>query len=297
MKKTLLMLFCGAFIIGMTMIACNKDDEETKTDDQQEQIDQEENNNEENEGEENEGEENQGEENEGEENGGEENGGGESDLPASLQGSDYYVIVMDDYSFESISDKVTLDIRPSTGYGSEADGYHGEELWFWAGYTGGTCSGLNFYGEAEEWVSMVVTDGDGWSGFGFCLYIDEEDGALEHNINNDEFYLHLAYKTSQSGSSHCIYLVGPDGTEGTRYAIGETDYNDNGTVYNLIEPDSGTFETGEWNEYNIPVSKFDIDWSKDYTYNADGGTNILCGLSGGTAGVTLDLDAVFIYKK
>ena len=47
----------------------------------------------------------------------------------------------------------------------------------------------------------------------------------------------------------------------------------------------------EWNEYEISISDFGID----YTTTSKG--NYFSVLSGGVAGTTLDLDAIFYYKK
>ncbi|MBO4434173.1 MAG: hypothetical protein J5769_01815, partial [Bacteroidales bacterium] len=87
------------------------------------------------------------------------NGGDETELHASLKGSNYYLIQMDGTTAESIAKKVVADYRP--------DG-EGKNLWVWEGtYAGGTPSGLNFYGLTEGWVCLEVVAGPGWSGAGW----------------------------------------------------------------------------------------------------------------------------------
>ncbi|MCD8313953.1 MAG: hypothetical protein LUC24_07320 [Bacteroidales bacterium] len=263
MKKSLIMLLCGALVAGMTMtmVSCSDDDKNEPTVVNPDDPDTPDNPKTPDEP--------------------------EDTTPASLTGSDYYVIVLDDDSYELISDNVSLDLRG--GWQDDNGDYHGDELWIWENtYEGGTCSGLNFYGGVSEWCSLVVTN-VGWSGLGWCTYLDDEQGVLEHNID-DSYYLHFAYKSSQSGTGHEIYVCGPDGTEGNHVYFGETAL---GSDYSLVTPVSGEYEAGEWNEYEIPMSTFGLDWSADYSY----GANLVCVLSGATAGTTLDLDAVFIYKK
>ncbi len=91
-----------------------------------------------------------------------------------------------------------------------------------------------------------------------------------------------------------MYLCGPDGTSGTPFTLGTVAFVDNGTTYALQTPVSGAFEAGAWNEYEIPLSSLGIDWGADFN---TAGANICCFLGGGTAGTTIDLDAMFIYKK
>ena len=234
MKKSFMMLFAGALLAGFTFTSCEKDNGSNGSD---AIID---------------------------DNGG--NGGSTSDLHASLQGSNYYVLFMDDYSFDAIKDKVVADFRPSV-----VDGVTYINIDVWSNtYSAGTNSGLGFYGGDK------VT-------------------AIDDDL--DSYYLHLAYKTNQTGKSHLFYMTWPSAaTAGASFAIGETPYVDNGETYNPIAPVSndGKFVVGEWNEYEVALKDMGLDFSQAPEKDA---INLLAFLSGATAGTTLDLDAIFIYKK
>ena len=224
--------------------------------------------------------------------------GGNENLHASLQGSDYYVLFMDDASYAAIEDKVVADFRPST----LEDGTVVVNIDVWSGtYTAGTNSGLGFYGAATGWVSFVV-GGAGWSGGAWDLYNGETDvpdvdkvTAIADDL--DSYYLHFAYKTNQEGKSHLAYMTWPSADyAGSSFAFGDpaVPYVDNGITYNPVAPVGGEFVVGEWNEYEIPLADMGLDFSQD---PLDAAINLFAFLSGGVAGTTLDLDAVFIYKK
>lgn len=224
-------------------------------------------------------------------------GNGNANLHASLKGSNYYVLFLDDDSYAAIEDKVVADFRPSV-----VDGQTYINIDVWSNtYTAGTNSGLGFYGAATGWVSFVVGS-LGWSGGAWDLYnkdvdVPNVDKVKEIAEDLDSYYLHLAYKTNQTGKSHLFYMCWPSAdVAGESFAIGDTSYNDAGTVYQPIAPvnNDGTFTVGEWNEYEIPLKDMGLDFSQDPQKAA---INLLAFLSGATAGTTLDLDAIFIYKK
>ncbi|HEY6915659.1 MAG TPA: hypothetical protein VI413_13370, partial [Paludibacter sp.] len=61
-------------------------------------------------------------------------------------------------------------------------------------------------------------------------------------------------------------------------------------------PSLGDFaRDGEWHEIEIPMSTFKTMGLSYSNFVSD--PNIISFLSGGVTGKTLDLDAVFIYKK
>ena len=107
--------------------------------------------------------------------------------------------------------------------------------------------------------------------------------------NPEDYYLHIGLKTGQSASSFLFILN--DGISEAKIAIGG-DYDDNGTVfpeYTNITRDN------EWNSIEIPVSYLnELGLYYNETFQD---VNILAFLAGGTEGTTLDMDAVFFYKK
>lgn len=269
MKKSFLMLFAGALLAGFTFTSCEKDNGTSGNGDAI--ID----------------------------NGGsddDDDNGGSSDLHASLQGSDYYVLFLDDDSYAAIEDKVVADFRPSV-----VDGVTYVNIDVWSNtYEAGTNSGLGFYGGATGWVSFVVGSA-GWAGGAFDLYnldadVPNVDKVTAIADDLDNYYLHFAYKTNQTGRAHCLYMTWPSAdTQGANFAIGDKNYVDGATDLTPVEPVSGEFAVGEWNEYEIPLNTMGLDFSKE---PLKAQINLLAFLSNGNAaGTTLDLDAVFIYKK
>lgn len=206
-----------------------------------------------------------------------------------LEGSNYYPILMDGVTYEKIASKVVADWRPTELEGTRP-------LYIWNGYEGATAEGLNFFGNTEGYTAFSVVANAGWSGFGIFLKNDDP-GFAEHSKIDGTYVLHFAYK-GKAGEVHCVYPAW-GGKEGRR-SVGDpaaAKFEDQGNVYDFLTPisNNGQFVANDWNEYEVPISEYGLD----YTANAaeDGGQNIFCALSGGLAGVTLNLDAVFIYKK
>lgn len=231
----------------------------------------------------------------GTEQGGENNGGGENNdgeqgetpapsLAPCLQGSDYYLISLDAVTYESIKNKVVADIR--------VDDYN-THLWIWENtYTAGSCSGPNYFGEVEGWISLNVGT-VGWSGAGFCCY-NEETLAKLANITAApaDYVFHVALK-SQDAATHEFVLYSDGGAEA------KVQIDVNGTY--------GFARDGEWHEIEIPMTHFTnqgLLWTPNLGAgsvpgnNVDviptGGHNVIAVLSGATG--SLNLDACFIYK-
>lgn len=201
---------------------------------------------------------------------------------ASLQGSNYYLFALDATSETYITDEIVADFRPDE---------ESTFLYVWSEtYTAGTASGKNFYGEAEEWTSLVVAS-VGWSGFGICTYDMDLVNTLADVYNNaSDYVLHFAIKSTDE-ASHLFYL---NGLSGAGYFALGGDYTDGSTTYSNY---SDITRDGEWNEFEIPMSYL---FDQGLIYSDDNSAlselNVFCGLSGGTAGVQLQYDAVFIYK-
>ena len=225
-------------------------------------------------------------------------GGIDTSLPAALQHSAFIPVVLDGTSFESIKDKVVVDLRvdDTTNY-----------LWVWSEtYTGGAGEGLNFFGNTEGYIDLLVGT-VGWSGAGFCVYNSfKPEGAEEvfvaavdpfEKINGSigadpsNWVFHLAYK----GEARVAHIIGVGfGGKEYKFAIGEGSLADAGITYEAIAPVSGEFEAGEWMEYEIPVTEFGFDFTSKDSAN---GTNVLFILSGGVTGTEIKLDAAYYYKK
>ena len=78
------------------------------------------------------------------------------------------------------------------------------------------------------------------------------------------------------------------------YGADYNEYNESGAfvkTHKAIAPTSGAFQIGVWNEYEINLLDMGIDFTKETI------GNYLVVNTEPTSGNTLDLDAVFFYKK
>lgn len=208
---------------------------------------------------------------------------GNYDPATSLSGSNYYPIIMDGVSFAKIQDKVVADLRPDD---------ETKFLYIWEEtYSAGTSTGPNFYREVEGWVSLVVGS-VGWSGAGFSIADLAALNSLAPVTNNpDGYYLHMGIKSKDN----TVHVFGIDGFGESKasFAIGASAFDDNGT---MIHPLADFPRDGEWHEIEIPMSTLKTNGLL-FSANNTEPKNILWFLSGGVEGTTLELDAVFIYKK
>lgn len=207
-----------------------------------------------------------------------------TDFSKSLKGTEYYPIIMDGVTAAALGSKIKADFRPDDV---------AKFLWIWQQggvntYDSATPSGPNFYGEVEGWVSFIVGT-QGWSGAGF----NSADATMNDKLaaitaNPDKYYLHMGIKSKDN----TVHVFGLDGQSNVKFAIGATAFNDNGT---MIQPLADFTRDGEWHEIEIPMATLKAN---GLLYTAGmGSKNIFWFLSGGITGRTLDLDAVFIYKK
>jgi len=92
--------------------------------------------------------------------------------------------------------------------------------------------------------------------------------------------------------SNATFVFGLDGQSNVRFAVGPTAFNDYGV---LIQPLADFPRDGEWQKIEIPLSTLR---SNGLLYSRDmGSRNVFWFLGGGVAGTTLEIDAVFLYKK
>ena len=202
------------------------------------------------------------------------------DFKLSLNGTEYFPIIMDGVTATKLGTKIKADLRPD-----ELTKF----LYIWDNtFVAGTPAGPNFYGEVEPWTSLSVGT-VGWSGAGFNV----KDGALLDKLapitaNPENYYLHIGIKSK----SNAVYVIALDGQSNAKFAIGPTAFNDNGT---LIQPLADFTRDGEWQQIEIPMSTLKTN---GLLYSTGmGEKNVLWFLAGGTAGTSIELDALFIYKK
>lgn len=203
-----------------------------------------------------------------------------TDFSHSLTGSEYYPIILDNVTAAALASKIALDLRPD-----EITRF----LYIWEGtFTAGESVGPNFYGEVEPWMSLTVAT-SGWSGAGFFVSDASTTNALTNiTANPSDYTLHIGIKSKDNAT----HVFGMEGQSNARFAIGSSNFNDNGTIY---EPIADFTRDGEWHEIEVPLTTI---VQKGLLYSTGmGSKNVLSVLSGGVTGTSLELDAVFIYKK
>lgn len=199
-------------------------------------------------------------------------------LPDALtKGSAYYVIALDDYAFNAISDKVTADHRVD-----DINNF----IYPWEGtYVPNTSvTGKNFYGIADPtWQSWAVAD-KGWSGMAF------NNKNFDITDIDETWYFHMAIRAS--AGVHQVSIGGP--TEYVMYC------GPKGGLYNKEAGKAVTHECswgGQWLIIDEPVSNmFDAGW--DAHAPSEAGENSVIVLSiGNPQGTVIEFDGVFFYKK
>lgn len=238
------------------------------------------------------------------------NNGGSTEMPASLKGSDYIVLSLGDEEYEYIEDNAKVcNMMPYNINNDESKPGIALYIWDQGGqltYSPGEASGINSYGFGEGWVSFVVAQ-VGWSGAGYSFtkdgVADRADAIAkfaEIEKNPGNWYFHFAYKSEQDAKSHVGGIAWKDAAGNEvkyEFVFGDPTgtFDDGGKVTNRILPVSGEYRKGEWNEYEIKISDTPIDYSVATGMTA--GTNLFWMLSGPDTGTTLDLDAIFFYRK
>lgn len=204
------------------------------------------------------------------------------DDPQSLKGSNYNLFFLDATSTKKVEDKV------AGNFSIDDNLIH----WYiWEGtYTAEDPVGKNFYGVAGEgWMAMTVGN-VGWSGAGWaCDSLSEMNKLAEVYNNPEDYYFHIAMKSTDDASH--LLIFGGTGSE-VKVAIGGN-YEDGGVTYTKY---ADLTRDGEWNEIEIPMSYL---FEKGLVYGDKNtkGANLVSFLSGGKSGVSLQFDAMFIYKK
>ena len=196
-------------------------------------------------------------------------------------------IIMDETTFATCNSNsaVVADFRPNN---------QDRFLYIWVEtYDSLTTAGLNSMGNTDGYLSLRVTD-QGWAGAGFCLTDNGNSWQAAEQLraaivaNPDNYYLHMAIKSTDN-YSHCFYLFYNEATtEATRFVLGNHSVVYNEPVYSDFTRD------GEWQEFYIPTSTF-ASALAGITCNA--GVDIFAMLSEGVQGAMLDLDAVYICDR
>lgn len=209
-------------------------------------------------------------------------GGGGTTTVAEVKGSQIWPIVLDGVTYETCASKVVADFRID-----DTNNF----LYVWASgetYDAGEGTGVNFFGNNEGYVSLIVKAPQGWSGCGFNVGAANISKMKELRdaivASPDDFYLHLAMKATTTGN-HQFYTFAE---KAASFAVG-TATIEAGAVIGDFTRD------GAWHEFDVPMAQFAAALSK--VDIPDAGLDIFSCLSGAQAGSQLNLDAVYFYKK
>jgi len=194
------------------------------------------------------------------------------------KGSNYYLIYLDDVSATKIpAANIVKDFRTD-----DVNNF----LYVWNDtYTALTTSGPNWNGEVGEFLSFSVNS-VGWSGLGFSGPVSKDMTGV-----TSDYTLHIAMKASNT-ASHIIGMDGPGGLS-ARVCIGATAFVDGAITY---QPYTNFTRDNKWHLIEIPMSAF-FNLGLRYPSVVPANANVLYALSGGVSGTTINLDAIFVYKK
>lgn len=195
--------------------------------------------------------------------------------------SKFWPLVMDNSTIEKYATKMAADLRAD-----DVDNF----IYIWNNYVAGDNRGLNFYGNGEGYMSLVVGN-DSWCGLG--LFLGEKGSAVNAAVklaneivaDPDSYYLHMAIKSTDA-ASHAFYVLN---NENTHFTLGRNWVSD-APVY------ADFSRNGTWQEFSIPMSVLarGIDLGGLLIQS---GMNVFVALSELIPGAELNLDAVYFYKK
>jgi hypothetical protein len=196
------------------------------------------------------------------------------------KGTNYHLISLDAVTSENIpAGAIKKDFRVD-----DINNF----LYVWSGtYNALVPAGPNWNGEIGEFISLQVGS-VGWSGFGFS-----GPAAKDMTAVTADYTLHLAMRApSTSTASHCIKMEGPGGLAGFA-AIGSANFVDGSNIY---KPYTNFVRDNNWHLIEIPMSYF-FNQGLRYPEAVPAFGNVFALLSGGVAGTSIALDAIYVYKK
>lgn len=191
----------------------------------------------------------------------------------------YYAIYLDDETKSKLNEDQVVYVGP--------DKEAGRDLFVWDGQSSfaESPSGNNSFDVPGAYMSYIV-GGAGWSGIGYNVAATAT--PLDLSGINTEYKFHIALKSTGNDPVD-FYLTDGSGHE-AHLVFGNTKFGDD------KEPIANFNRDGEWYNIDIPMTyledNFGLNFKKDKEYKDK---NILCLLAGGTAGFTIDYDAVFFY--
>jgi hypothetical protein len=231
-------------------------------------------------------------------------------LAASKEGSYYYPMVMEEYTYNLLDGqgKIVRNLRVNGESGGDNRAW---DIWNdGTVFTGGVNTGLSFFNVPEDgqrrWYNLIKTDAAIWAGGGISIlkdptaigdnYIDMTDIAA----HRDEYVLHIGLKTESTFDILIRFQDGIAAETAAGFVIGKnTVYNNNFPYTHIV----GDFpRDGAWHKIEIPFSEFPEGF---YAEPFQGGEQsdfkkapyvfelIVGNIPTGTQ---IEFDAVFFYK-
>jgi hypothetical protein len=195
------------------------------------------------------------------------------ELPRSLQGSNYYLLWMDEVTKNKIADRITQDYRPN---GSTRN----YTIWE-NSFVELPCIGTNFYGEESPWISYKVGSNGYWSATGFWNNEGYDFSGLDAS-----YTLHLAVKNITDASFY-IRFNNDNGTE-VGFTIGAV-------TMEGFTPIADYTRNGEWQEIEIPMADLIARGFVWGNAMPNGDMFVLAG--GPIQDNPTEIDALFFYQK
>ena len=209
---------------------------------------------------------------------------GDGDEKQAINAKRIWPIVLDGVTAQANESIIAGDIRPDPENGNNLDIWAAGET-----YTAGGGTGVNYFGNTEGYVSLIVAAPAGWSGGGFNIGKATSIQAMKDVkaaivANPDKMFLHIGIKATTEGN-HEFYLFGNDST-----------------AFNIVKAAVEKGEVigdftrdGSWYGFDIPMAQF-VNTIAGTNIN-DAGQYIMSFLSGNAVGSQLNLDAVYFYEK
>ncbi|MDR0415311.1 MAG: hypothetical protein LBH84_07870 [Prevotellaceae bacterium] len=237
---------------------------------------------------------------------------------ASLKGSNYYVLMMDDVSRAKIADREVAYIGPDGADYPAPTNITTRQIDIWEGtYAAGSTQGPNAYGEITGWFAMVVTSGS-WNGGGFfanpakgdslfnadnATYADKKAPDFSQiSENRDEYYFHVAIKSPSNQPDAGVTLTfydekNQDGSKVGQYSVYLGPSTNKGdAVWSKDYPHDGS-----WHSFDIPIAELKKSDGTKWTWTKSMQPKDYYFLTFINApsieGHELNLDGMFFYKK
>lgn len=220
-------------------------------------------------------------------------GGTQPGETPTVKGSKIWPIILDADIKATVEDKIGYDFRTN-----DVD----RMLYIWDGtYVGGGASGVNYFQTNSNggFLSLKVNEGVTWSGCGFMIKSTNLEAKTAMNelvaaikANPSKFHLHMAIKTTDPQANHYFTLfgLGGDNTTGLKWCVGDKYEPESNGRFNIVAD-------GTWNVITFAFDRYIAPLEKYAEPAEDKGINYFTFGSGGVAGSTLNIDAVYIYQE